>query len=476
MAEDNAIEDSGSQEQTGMSFDLHLTSDRMTLYISCVVSQENLQDLTMAVRARLTKMGMGSEALLTKATARLAELVQQGPEIVDAIFLEGRRPMPPKEGYIQWSRPFFETGFEIDPETGLMDYRKPRGQRAVAADEHIATLVFPQPGEDGRDLMGRTIPTGRPKPFKAKAGVNVRMDPADGKFYASRSGRVRFTSGLISIDEVYTIEGSVGLKTGHIKHPGALSVSLNVESESEIEAIGDIEIHGSVENAAITTQGRLIVHGGITGGPKCRIRAAGSVQARYIQLADIEAGGDVVAEREIDQCTIKTQGAVIMAHGRIVGGDITALGGVTTDQIGSEAFLRTTITVGEDYTIRRLIEVKKTEIAAQRENLIRISERLGPLKRMGQSVPPKLRDLLIKLLDEATKANEDIKRLEKEVEDLKTQSETLTKKEIIVRRRILPDVLIRIPPLTLLLKENVEGPIKATIHDNELCIVKTYTK
>ena len=448
----------------------------MTLYLSCTVSQDTLKDITKALCERLIKMGMSSETHLAQAVVRLAEFSSRGLEIIDAVLLEGRHPTPPKEGQLTWTHPYFDTGFEIDPETGLMDYRKPRGQRSVGTGEHIATLIAPQPGEDGRDLMGKTIPTGRPRPFKVRAGVNVQFDEIDGHFHAIKSGRIRFTGDVLSVDEVYTINGSVGLKTGHIKHPGALNVAQHVESESEIEAVGDIEIHGSVENATITTNGRLLVHGGITGGPKCRIRAAGSVQARYIQLADIEAGGDIVVEREIDQCTIKTQGAVIMMHGRIVGGEIIALGGVETDQIGSEAFLRTNITAGEDYTVRRLIEVKKAEIETQRDNLVRISERLGPMKRMGQSLPPKLKELALKLLDEATKANEAIKQLEKEIEELKTQNEAQTKKEVLVRKRILPDAFIRIPPHSVLLKDPVEGPIRAVIHDNELCLIKTHAR
>ena len=215
------------------------------------------------------------------------------------------------------------------------------------------------------------------------------------------------------------------------------------------------------------------MHGGIAGGPKCHIRADGGVHARYIQVADIEAGGDVVAEHEIDQCMIKTRGAVIMTHGRIVGGEVIALGGIETDQIGSEAFLHTTLTAGEDYTIRRLVELRKDELAAHRENLNRISDRLAPLKDRASSLPPRLRELAKSLLTEATKINEAIKLIETELETIRAESQSQTKKEIVASKKIFPDALFHIPPFTLLVQDEIDGPLKVKIIEGQVALVHT---
>ena len=456
------------------AFKLLMSGDRMTLYIDCAISRETLEALTSEVCAELGRMGVGADAYLSRAAERLAEAVDQGPQLEDFVLLEGKHPTPPREGEMVWSDAYFEKGFEVNPKTGVMDYRRPRGRRSVGKDEHLATLHPPMSGEDGRDLMGKAIATGKPRPFRVRAGSNVRFDEVDGKFYSRKDGRIRFVGNVLSVDDVYTVNGSVGLKTGHIKHPGALVVTQNVEAEAEVQVLGDIEVHGYVENAEITTKGRLMVHGGITGGPKCRIRAEGGVHARYIQLADIESNGDIVVEHEIDQSNIKTRGAIIVTHGRIVGGEISALGGIETDQIGSEAFLRTNLTVGEDYTIRQLMDARKSQLDMHRDNLNRISERLAPLKSRGPSLPPKLRELAIGLVEEATKINGAIKQLEEELETIRAESQSQMKKEIIVHKRILPDVFFHIPPLTLLLQNQMDGPVRVKIHDGKLCLIRMY--
>ncbi len=456
------------------AFKLRISGDLMTLYIDCAISRETLEALTSEVRAELRRMGVRADAHLSRVAERLAEVVDQGSQLEDFVLLEGKHPTPPKEGEMVWADTFFEKGFEVNPATGVMDYRRPRGRRSVGKDEHLATLHPPLPGQDGRDLMGKLIATGKPRPFRIRAGSNVRFDEANGKFYSRKDGRIRFVGNVLSVDDVYTVNGSVGLKTGHIKHPGALVVTQNVEAETQIQALGDIDVHGYVQNAEITTKGRLMVHGGITGGPKCRIRAEGGVHARYIQLADIESNGDIVVEHEIDQSNIKTRGTVIVTHGRIVGGEISALGGIETDQIGSDAFLRTNLTVGEDYTVRQLIDPKKREIEMQHEKLKKISERLAPLKSRGSSLPPKLRDLATGLVEEVTKINDAIKQLEDELETIRAESQSQMKKEIIVHKRILPDVFFHIPPLTLLLHNQVDGPVKVKIHDGQLCLMKMY--
>lgn len=411
---------------------------------------------------------------MAEVARRLNEAAPEGGALTDFVLLEGRSPTPPREAEIVWSDEYFKTGFEVDPKTGAMDYRRRAGRRSVAAGEHLATFIPPEPGEDGRDLLGKTVPALRPKVFRVRAGANVRFDEAAGKYYATKDGRIRFTGNVLSVDDVYTIPGSVDLRTGHIKHPGALVVAKNIESESRVEALGDIDVNGTVENAEVVTKGSLTVHGGITGGPRCKIRAEGNIQAKFILNAEIEAGGNVVSEHEINQCTIMSRGAVMVTHGRIVGGDVIALAGIETDQIGSEAFVRTNLAAGEDYTLKEFVAAKENEIQKRRDALHKISERLLPLKERGKTLPPKLREMATQLLSEATKVTEAIRQIEEELENVRADSRSRAKKEVLVRKAIFPDAFFHIPPLTLLIKDKVDGPVKVVIRENDILLIGTH--
>jgi uncharacterized protein len=457
-------------------FQLRLSDNRMTAYITAALYPERRNELVLLTTKELEKLGIIGAVQHEQVTKRLDEAFAQGvSEITDYVLLQGTPPTPPKEGQMVWADDFFNAGFAVDPATGAADYRRRLGRLSVAEGELLATMVPPEPGIDGRDLMGKAVQTAKMKQFRVRAGTNVRFDEAEGTFYATKDGRIRFNGTVLSIDDVFTISGSVNLKTGHIKHPGALVVSLNIESDSRVEAEGDIEVSGLVENAEIITRGVLTVHGGITGGAKCRIHAEGGIHARFIRNAVITSNGDVVAEHEIDQCNLKTCGAVNVVHGRIVACDVVALGGIEADQVGSEAYVRTNLSAGEDYTLKDQVTEREAEIEKNRDALRKIAERLAPLtdKKKMHLLPPKLRNMATTLLTDASKLNQSIQAKEEELETIRANSRARMKKEIVIRREIFPDAFFYLHPLHMLVKDHVDGPIKFAIIDGDLRMVYT---
>ncbi len=455
-------------------FTLRLAENRMALYFTGVVLPESKDQLMSQVSGELIRLGLGGGSQLVQASRRLDEALANGQsDLHDYILLQGAPPLPPKEASLEWAANFFESGYVVDPSTGLADYRRRLGRLSVAEGEHLATLIPAEAGVDGQDLMGHSVPAARPKPFRVRAGANVRFDEAEGKYFATRDGRIRFTGSALIVDDVFTVSGSVNLKTGHIKHPGTLLVSVNIESEAEVETQGDIEVNGIVENSVITTTGTLLVHGGITGGPRCKIRAEGGVHAQFIRNADIESNGDVIAEHEIDQSIIKTRGTVAVLHGRIVGGEIMALGGIEADQIGSEAYVRTNLSAGEDYRLKELTAKRETELESRRDALRKISERLAPLKERSRNLPPRLRELATTLLNEASKINEAIREAQKELDAARADSATRMRKEVYIRREIYPDAFFFIPPLNMLVRDHVDGPVKVVIQEGDIHLVQT---
>jgi hypothetical protein len=92
----------------------------------------------------------------------------------------------------------------------------------------------------------------------------------------------------------------------------------------------------------------------------------GNLKTRFIQSSQIEAGGDIIVEREILDSKIEAHGAVIaQPAGKILSSRISATKGVTATQIGSESSKPCVLTVGIDAFLQSLIKKMQEEIAAK---------------------------------------------------------------------------------------------------------------
>ncbi|MGC9054877.1 MAG: DUF342 domain-containing protein, partial [Candidatus Hydrogenedens sp.] len=405
--------------------------------------------------------------IIGNAKNRLLEIIEKGEIFENIILLRGKQPVPPVEGRIDWKQDFFAEGYEIDPETGMMDYRKPKAQLNVKAGQLLAIVILPKEGEDGVDVFGKIIPAPKPKPIRLRAGRNVKVDETNTRFFAVIDGRFRLEDDIIHIDNYLEIQGSVGLETGNISHLGYLVINKNVESDSVVHAEGDIEIKGYVEQADITTKGKLLVQGGITGGFEKKVIAKGTITAKYFLnlLAESEEG--VYVGKEIDQSFVRSRGPVIVG-GRIVGGEIIALGEVKADQIGSEACIKTTLVLGEDYFLPRYIKPFEDEKKEKEELLKKIVKGIKPLQNRWQSLPQDAKNAYVKLVQQAKTIKESIDELDKKINELTEKSRKKSLPQAIARKHLYPEVFIKIGDKTFQTREYIKGPVKVALVTGEI--------
>lgn len=456
-------------------FRLRVTDDRMRVLISGQVGAPGMDDLLACLRKELERLQIAEPSVLLEAAQRFRTVLEGQTEVSDVVLLEGTPPSPPQDAFIEWAGDFFKPGYEIDPVTGAADYRRPVAKVVVTDGQLLATVHPPVEGLNGHDVFGRAVLAPKPRAIRVRVGNNVRHEEESGTFYATRDGRIRFINDMLYVDDLYLVPGSVDLKTGHVKHPGAVIVSQNIEAESRVEADGDIEVRGYVEDADIVTGGNLIVHGGIFGQPHRKIRVAGDLHAKFITNACLEVGESVQVERELDQSIVKTRGAITVS-GRIVGGHVIALGGIEADQVGSDACVRTQLTAGEDYTLHDRIASKEIELQEGKETLAKIMDKVTPLKDRGHELPQKLRDAVAALSKEAARLQNAIQALEEEIETVRAESRAREKKEILARKRIYPESLCHIMGLTLHVKEPMEGPVKVAIREGDIQAVPVHSR
>ena len=437
-----------------------VTPDRVRLCADCEGDMGDLQAIAEFILSRLKTFGLERLPNQYSIYRKLQEASRSSTELTDVAIVEGVAPTESVDGRLDWSQDFFAEGFVYDETSDQIDYRKRAGERNVVAGQLLATLIAPIPGEAGKDFQGTKIPARRPLQRRVRVGCNIRHDEATSTYYSEIEGRIRWGNGVLAVDDLYRIEGDVGLESGDISHSGAVLVGHDVLAGTRIEAVGDVEVMGVVEAAHIQTGGALIVHGGITGAHGARIVAGGSITARYILDAHVQSGGDITVDREILQSVVLTRGAVRVQRGRIVGGKITALGGVIAAKIGSEALIKTDIQVGEDYCLAGLLEIIHKKIATTKENAVRIHSVIDPLRGNVMQVAEGRRKNIETLIEQVMLMDNLLLELREEEAELVADSNAAKNTNIIALRQLYPDVSMTLDGLHFLSKDVYTGPVR----------------
>lgn len=455
---------------------VEVTSDKMAVLLTCTVRPALIDRLAQRIMAELTALGVATKWEHEDLPAWLRAAAAKDPRLEKEVIEEGTRPSPATNSRVEWGGEFFKTGFYIDERTHAIDYRRHVAQRTVSEGQLLARIIPGTPGSPGKDVFGKEVPAVQPTMPKILVGENVRQEGLD--FYATATGRFRWQpkrdtasaiGGRLSVDAVYVIAGNVGLDTGNISHPGALHVRKDVEEGAEIETEGDIEIDGLVEPCCIRTKGNLTVRGGITGSSGKRIIVGGSIHARFIAEAFVEAEGDVAVEREIRNCTVKTRGAIIAPAGHVVGGTLMALGGINVGEIGSHG-VPTTLVAGEDFRLAGEIEEREALIARREEALKKVETVLWPLLPRADKLSADKQKALAGLVAMVKENKSAIEQLQQEIEELKKASRARAVFRIEIRNRVHTETSFRLRKEWLRVQKELSGPAEAILRGNQLVL------
>lgn len=330
----------------------------------------------------------------------LETVCTEGEPLTGFTVMTGTPPQPPVDGALEWTRDFFTQGWAIDEDTGAINFWERLERCAVREGESLLKLVHPVEGEPGSNVFGAEIAPAKPAKVKVRCGKGVEMSEAEGAtlYSATLDGRVRWNDNTISVDDVYSIRGDVGLATGNIHHTGTLVIEGDVNAGATVEADGDIVVKGMIEAATILCGGSLTVAGGILGSKDTQIEVQGEVQAKYISEADVRAAGDVTVTNEIAHSRIRTRGRVDVTRGRICGGETYALRGIHLAEAGASGSTKTLLVSGVDYTLSGKLEQRHQDLERLDKTLEKIELTLEKAKQRREPITPELKAKLADLL------------------------------------------------------------------------------
>lgn len=454
-------------------YHLRVANDRMSVLLDCKVPERSLDTFLQRLEVELMSLDIIYPPKQAELEQILLHAAENGFRLKNEVLAEGKAPKPPEHGKIEWAQDFFNTGYAVDEESGAIDYRQRMENLTVKEGQLLARTTHPKEGSPGTDVHGNPVLPQKARAARMTVGENVRVEKGEkaDSCYATIGGRLRWALNTIAVDDVYEINEDVGLETGDINHIGVVLIRGDVRPGSRIEAGGDIEVFGTVEAADIVAGGNLTVHGGITGSYNRKIKVGGSVYARFILDADIEAGDDIIVEKEIIQTTIKARGSLIMASGRLIGGRAIILGGITVGQAGSDGFVPTELVAAVDCTFAEEIKKTKTKIEALNKNLEKIHRVVDPLMAREKLLSPQQREAATELLARSAEMEMIYDDLKTEKEYIEEDSETRCEPRIFIKNKVYSDVTLRIKRYSLLVREEADGPLRAGLMGGRVAIV-----
>jgi uncharacterized protein (DUF342 family) len=377
--------------------------------------------------------------------------------------------------------------FETDPgrvrlserADGKVNFKELSMIQNVMKDQKLAKLHHAEKGQNGYTVTGQILPARDGSDFPVTLGKNVRFAEDGLTILADINGQAIISNGKINVESVYTVDGSVSLKTGNILFLGNVIVTGNVEEGFSVKASGNIEVYGLADKATLIAEGDIIVRQGITGKKDAYVNAGGSIWVKFIENATVFAGSMVVVSDGILNSTIDA-GKCIICQGKraaIIGGHLRAVEEINAKSLGSPSINTETICeVGTDpkkKSQREDLERKKLELITELDDININIKTLNNIKQQRQSLPEDKEAYLGELTETSVRINDEIKKISTGIDEINTFLQDLPLiGRVSVSAKIYPGVVIVIRDMKHLI--NSEYTASTFILENGLIRAVSY--
>ncbi|MGQ9631824.1 MAG: flagellar assembly protein A [bacterium] len=445
--------------------EVSLSEDKVRAYISLIPPsglgrKVRLNEVYMKLREMGVIYGIKDDVI-----ERAVEDHHRGSEPIRGLLVaEGIPPTPGQDGRIEYKFDLSRRRFK-ELSDGRVDYREREDIANVKKGDLLAVFIPPVRGTSGISVERQIVSPPEPEAADPALFVGDNVELVDGrKFVSTISGRAAVgADGKISVVETFECD-NVDYSTGNIRFVGDVVVRGDVLDGFRVEADGNVLIGGSVGAATIVSGGDVVVKGGFVGRSKGVIRASGGVFVAFVENGRIESGGDVIVGRASLHSKIIADSRVVVVEnkGTIIGGMISALGGVEAKVVGAPAETFTRIMVGFDYRAVRRVNLLGRNLLRLEERMRRILPAIAAIKGAKGKVnalSPRYKGIYKKLIGNKVTLENKIKRAREERKDLLESIRSRRGGELIVRDMVYPGVRVTIG----FLSESIRAPEGPTI-------------
>ena len=379
----------------------------------------------------------------------------------DYVLAKGLAPTDGQDASIEY---FFNTNPNLKPklnEDGSVDFFSLSAISLVKAGDKLASLTREVPGEPGYNVIGDTLPPREVRKLQLKFGRNIELSEDELTITSQVNGHASLVEGKVFVSDVYEVS-DVDTATGNIEYAGNVCVLGNVKTGFSVKAEGDVEVRGVVENATVEATGNVTIARGMNGMSKGTITAGGNVVAKFLENANVNAGGYVHAEAILHSNVIcRGEVTVTGKKGFITGGIIRTPASVEAKTIGSTMGVDTEIEVGTDPKLT----LRSNNLNAEIANLKKRIEQSEPVLltitskiKAGEQLRPE-QTIYFKQLSEQYKGmKEELEKKLAEADELMDAMDGTTDRQSFVRVEsyAYPGTKITISETSLVLSKPVQ--------------------
>ena len=317
----------------------------------------------------------------------------------------------------------------VEDDNGVIDFLAGQEYLTVEAGTPLMERIPPQPGKVGMDIYGQIIPaeSGKELPFANKLEGTELSANDPNLLLAKVSGHPVYLEDGARVDDTLTFQ-NIDVSTGHVEFDGSISVTGDIMPDMKVKVTGDIFVKGVVERATVEAGNDITINGGILGDTQieinedddtlpnfeCTVVAGGSIQARYVNLAQLSAKQNIIIREYSFNSLMKAHSNILLGQdggkGNIVGGKTIAGHAVIAKTLGNKAYNRTKVRVGisrDELQKTQKLKFLREQRLDQARNLKKILEELK-----NQNAKEKLGQVE---LDKAKKIHETLVQLQKDI-------------------------------------------------------------
>ncbi|AGT27263.1 FapA family protein [Borrelia miyamotoi] len=349
----------------GVTMMVHISEDSMSVTVEFTAPGPNgAEVLEKDIFNILKKYGISNRAFLKDKIKEFVDFPLYGEPVEMA---KGINPVKGRDSYVNFIAKSKYLG-----EYGSIGIGNEL--RNVDQGEELAEIIPLSKGVDGYTVFGKILVAENGRELDLVLGENTLRE--GNKIVAGCDGYMSIVNGVISVHDVYVIEGDVGPGTGNIVNNGMVLVRGSILDGYNVMAKSGIEVNGLVGRCNLKTDGSIILRSGANGKGGSEIYAKKSIRSKFLENVNVRCEGDIEVIRGIVNSYVSCKKKVLCIgkKSKIVGSYINAREEVRAYSIGSEGNAETSISVGFDPEIKDLL-------SRFTEYLVKIEKRLEVLMK-----------------------------------------------------------------------------------------------
>jgi uncharacterized protein (DUF342 family) len=273
-------------------------------------------------------------------------------------------------------------------------------------------------------------------------------------------GHARLHNGMVEVQEFYLVDGDVDYASGNIAFPKSVQVRGDVKAGFSVEAGGDVEIQGLVEDCMVKAQGQVLVRGGFTGQGKGLVEAGGDIDLAYVRNQSVRGEGAIRIGKEAINSRLQTRRSVCV-NGLLAGGKAQARQGIECQVAGTETGTPTHLEAGYDYALAEEMGKIREEMDKLGKHTRKLDDGLRhihDMEKLNRALDPWAIDLVFEMEGMRAKVEAKVKSLRDRYGSLERQTGQPVDAAITVHRKTFPGVVIKIGREMFLVDEVLAGP------------------